>query len=61
MKKQRCWRLSQAAATGVSALTDICIETLGIKERPRKIALYAAHPKLEIVSVGPTAAVVSGG
>ena len=52
---------NQPTATGVSALTDICIETLGIRERPVKIALYAAQPKLEIVSVGPTAAVVSVG
>ncbi len=48
-------------STGVSALTDICIETLNIKERPLKIALYVAQPRLEIVKVGQTAAVVSVG
>ena len=52
---------NQPTPTGVSALTDICIETLEKKERPVKIALYAAQPKLEIVSVGPTAAGVSVG
>ncbi len=52
---------NQPASTAVSALKDICIETLGIEERPAKISLYAAQPKLEIVSVGATAAVVTAG
>ena len=60
-EKTEMLAFNQPTAIGVSALTDICIETLGIKERPVKIALYAAQPKLEIVSVGPTAAVVSVG
>ncbi len=60
-EKTEMLAFNQPISTRVSALTDICIETLGIKERPVKIALYAAQPKLEIVSVGPTAAVVSTG
>ena len=52
---------NQPVSTAVSALTDICIETLGIEERPVQISIYAAQPKLEIVSVGPTAAVVTAG
>ena len=52
---------NQPNSTPVSALTDICIETLGIKKRPVKISVYAAQPKLEIVSVGATAAVVTAG
>ncbi len=60
-KKREILAFNQPASTGVSALTEICIETLGIKERPLKIALYAAQPRLEIVNVGPTAAVVSVG
>ena len=60
-EKTEVLAFNQPTSTGVSALTDICIETLGIKEPPDKIALYAAQPKLEIVSVGSTAAVVSAG
>ena len=52
---------NQPASTAVSALKDICIETLGIKEKPTKISLYASQPKLEIVNVGATAAVVTAG
>jgi len=60
-EKKEILAFNQSTSTGVSALTDICIETLGRKERPFKIALYAAQPRLEIVNVGPTAAVVSVG
>ena len=52
---------NEPVSTAASALTDVCIETLGIEERPVQISLYAAQPKLEIVSVGPTAAVVTAG
>ncbi|RKU35685.1 hypothetical protein C6496_15385 [Candidatus Poribacteria bacterium] len=60
-EKTEMLAFNQPISTGVSTLTDICIETLDIKERPLKMALYAAQPKLEIVSVGPTAAVVPAG
>ena len=60
-KRMQHWAFNQPASTAASALKDICIETLGIEERPVQISLYAAQPKLEIVSVGPTAAVVTAG
>ena len=60
-EKTQVLAFNQPTSTAVSALTDICIETLGITEPPAKISLYAAQPKLEIVSVGPTAAVVTAG
>ena len=52
---------NQSVSTAVSALRDICLETLGIEKPPVQISLYAAQPKLEIVSVGPTSAVVTAG
>ena len=60
-EKMQTWVFNQPVSTAVSALKDICIETLGIEEPPAQISLYAAQPKLEIVSVGPTAAVVTAG
>ncbi len=52
---------NQSVSTPVTALTDICIQTLDIKEPPAKISIYVLQPKLEIVSIGSTAAVVSAG
>ena len=60
-EKTEMLAFNEPTSTRVSALTDICIEMLGIKEPPAKIGLYAAQPKLEIVSLGTTAAVVSVG
>ena len=60
-EKTQTWVFNQSASTAASALKDICIETLGIEEPLAQISLYAAQPKLEIVSVGPTAAVVTTG
>ena len=52
---------SQSTSTTASALANICLESHESEERPVKIALYAAQPRLEIVSVGATAAVVAAG
>ena len=52
---------NQPVSTAVSALKDICIESMGIEEPPVQISLYAAQPKLEIASVGPTTAVITAG
>ena len=52
---------NQPVSTAASAIAATCIETLGRKELPAKVSLYAAQPKLEIVSVGATAAVVAAG
>ena len=53
---------NQPVSTAVSALKDICIESMGIEENyPSKVSLYAAQPKLEIASVGPTTAVITAG
>ena len=60
-EKTQIWTFNQTVSTAASALMDICIETLGIEKSPAQISLYAAQPKLEIVSVGPTAAVVTTG
>ena len=60
-EKTQTWVFNQPVSTAASALKDICIETLGIEEPPTQISLYAAQPKLEIVSIGPTAAVVTAG
>ncbi len=47
--------------TAVSELTDICLESSESEARPVKIALYTALPKLEIVNVGATTAIVAAG
>ena len=52
---------SQATSTPVSDLVNICLESHESEESPAKISLYAAQPKLEIVNVGATAAVVTAG
>lgn len=52
---------NQPTSTAVSALTDICIESAESEEPPIKVSLYTALPKLEIVSVGATAAIVASG
>ena len=52
---------SQPTSTAVSALVDILLESQESEAPPVKISIYAAQPKLEIVSVGATAAVVAAG
>ncbi len=52
---------SQSTSTTVSDLVNICLESHESEEPPVKISLYAAQPKLEIVNVGATAAVVAAG
>ncbi|MCG9132881.1 hypothetical protein J5I95_14475, partial [Candidatus Poribacteria bacterium] len=52
---------NEPTSTAVSALTDICIESAVSEEPPIKVSLYTALPKLEIVSVGATAAIVAAG
>ena len=52
---------SQSTSTPVSDLVNICLESHASEEPPVKISLYAAQPKLEIVNVGATAAVVTAG
>ena len=52
---------NQPTSTAVSALTDFCLESIGSEEPPVKISLYTALPKLEIVSVGATTAIVAAG
>ncbi len=52
---------SQSTSTTVSDLANICLESHEPEESPVKISLYAAQPKLEIVNVGATAAVVTAG
>lgn len=47
--------------TAVSELTGICLESSESEEPPVKIALYTALPKLEIVNVGATTAIVAAG
>ena len=47
--------------TAVSELTDFCLESSASEEQPVKIALYTALPKLEIVNVGATTAIVAVG
>ena len=50
---------NQATSTTVSDLVDICLKSHASEEPPAQISLYAAQPKLEIVNVGATAAVVT--
>ena len=52
---------NQSTSTAVSALTDFFIESIESEEPPVKISLYTALPKLEIVSVGATTAIVAAG
>ena len=52
---------SQSTSTSVSVLRDILLESHESEKPPVKISIYAAQPKLEIVSVGATAAVVAAG
>ena len=52
---------NQPTSTAVSALTDFCIEAVASEAPPVKISLYTALPKIEIVSVGATAAIVAAG
>ncbi len=52
---------NQPTSTAVSTLTDICLESSESEESPIKVSLYTALPKLEIVSVGATAAIVGAG
>ena len=52
---------SQSTSTTVSDLANTFLESNTTEEAPVKISLYAAQPKLEIVSVGKTAAVVAAG
>lgn len=52
---------SQSTSTAASTLAEICLESHESEEPPVKISLYAAQPRLEIVSVGATAAVVAAG
>ena len=52
---------SQPTSTAVSALVDTLLESHESEEPLVKISVYAAQPKLEIVSVGATAAVVAAG
>ena len=40
---------------------DICIESVASEERPINVSLHTALPKLEIVNVGATAAIVAVG
>ena len=60
-EKTQFMAFNQPVSTAASAIAATCIETLGRKELPAKVSLYAAQPKLEIVSVGATAAVVAAG
>lgn len=48
-------------STPVSELTSVCLESSKSEEPPVKIALYTALPKLEIVNVGATTAIVAAG
>ena len=52
---------NQPASTTVSALTDVCLESVESEDPPVKISIYTALPKLEIVNVGATAAIVAAG
>lgn len=60
-KNTQFFEFNQPTSTAVSALTDFCLESIASEEPPVKISLYTALPKLEIVSVGATSAVVAAG
>ncbi|MCE2413416.1 hypothetical protein J4G07_05385 [Candidatus Poribacteria bacterium] len=57
----RLREFSQPTSTRASDLANLCLESHAPEEPPVKISLYAAQPKLEIVNVGATAAVVTAG
>ena len=57
----RLWEFNQPTSTPASALVDTYLESRESEEPPVKISLYAAQPKVEIVNVGATAAVVAAG
>ena len=52
---------SQSTSTKASDVANLCLESHESEKSPAKISLYAAQPKLEIVNVGATAAVVTAG
>ncbi len=60
-EKTQLLEFNQPTSTTVSALTDFCLESIASEEPPVKVSLYTALPKLEIVSVGATNAVVAAG
>ena len=60
-ERTQLFEFNQPTSTAVSALTDICIESAASEEPPIKVSLYTALPKLEVVSVGATAAIVAAG
>ncbi len=60
-ERTQFFEFNQPTSTPVSALADICIESVASEEQPIKVSLHTALPKLEIVSVGATAAIVAAG
>lgn len=60
-ERTQFFEFNQPTSTAVSALADICIESVASEEPPIKVSLYTALPKLEIASVGATAAIVAAG
>ena len=60
-ERTQLFEFNQPTPTGVSALTDFCIESVASEEPPIKISLYTALPQLEIVNVGATTAIVAAG
>ena len=60
-ERTQFFEFNQPTSTAVSALADICIESVALEEPPIKVSLYTALPKLEIASVGATAAIVAAG
>ena len=52
---------NQPTPTAVSELMGFCLESIESEEPPVKISLYTALPRLEIVSVGTTNAIVAVG
>ena len=60
-EKRQFTAFNLPAWTAVSELTNICLESSESEEPPVKIALYTALPKLEIVNVGATTAIVAAG
>ena len=52
---------NRPTSTVASTLADFCVESVESEDPPVKISLYTALPKLEIVSVGATAAIVAVG
>ena len=52
---------SQSTSTKASDVANLCLESHESEKSPAKISVYAAQPKLEIVNVGATAAVITAG